>query len=124
MVAHYPVGIWLLARAECMGGSWAPTPQRCSFGCSVYRQCVLQGCAVKSNTTSNHEIRCRTGVAMHSATVQQPLTKLSRNSNPTIVVLQVEAEFVCKQNVIPFRCPYPPFIAPLVAQAPIVFSQK
>ncbi|GFV90456.1 hypothetical protein TNCV_50311 [Trichonephila clavipes] len=27
-----------------MGGAWASTPQRCSAGCLVYRQCVLEGC--------------------------------------------------------------------------------
>ncbi|GFX33171.1 hypothetical protein TNCV_2353401 [Trichonephila clavipes] len=35
VVVHYPVGIWLMASAECMGGPQAPTPQRCSAGCSV-----------------------------------------------------------------------------------------
>ncbi|GFX86787.1 hypothetical protein TNCV_1409841 [Trichonephila clavipes] len=33
-----------MASAECMGGPRAPTPQRCSAGCSVYRPCVLEGC--------------------------------------------------------------------------------
>ncbi|GFW66505.1 uncharacterized protein TNCV_3310241 [Trichonephila clavipes] len=35
--------MWLMAIAECMGGPRAPTLQRCSTGCSVYRQCVLEG---------------------------------------------------------------------------------
>ncbi|GFV25515.1 hypothetical protein TNCV_1147851 [Trichonephila clavipes] len=38
VVAHYPTEIWLMASAECMGGSQAPTPQRCSVGSSVCRQ--------------------------------------------------------------------------------------
>ncbi|GFW70889.1 hypothetical protein TNCV_2864841 [Trichonephila clavipes] len=29
--------------AECMGEPQAPTPQRCSAGCLVYRQCALEG---------------------------------------------------------------------------------
>ncbi|GFT13269.1 hypothetical protein TNCV_4077221 [Trichonephila clavipes] len=33
-----------MASAECMGGPRAPTPQRFSVGCSVYRQCVLERC--------------------------------------------------------------------------------
>ncbi|GFY16936.1 hypothetical protein TNCV_3689941 [Trichonephila clavipes] len=32
VVAHYPVRIWLMASAECMG---APTPKRCSVGYSA-----------------------------------------------------------------------------------------
>ncbi|GFT54201.1 hypothetical protein TNCV_2467151 [Trichonephila clavipes] len=35
------------------------------------------------------------------ATVQQPLTTVFPNSNPTIVTLQAEAEFVNKYNVVP-----------------------
>ncbi|GFW80750.1 hypothetical protein TNCV_348531 [Trichonephila clavipes] len=42
VVAHYPVGIWLMTSAEYMGGPWALTPQRCSAGCSVYRHCVRE----------------------------------------------------------------------------------
>ncbi|GFV21576.1 hypothetical protein TNCV_5121631 [Trichonephila clavipes] len=38
-------------------------------------------------------------------------------------MLQAETEFVSKRIVIPFRCPCPPFIAPLAAQTP-VFSVK
>ncbi|GFX51399.1 hypothetical protein TNCV_3103321 [Trichonephila clavipes] len=50
--AHYPVGIWLMASADCMGGPRATTPQRCSGAdWSVYRQCVLEGCRRNSNTT-------------------------------------------------------------------------
>ncbi|GFS85578.1 hypothetical protein TNCV_2794231 [Trichonephila clavipes] len=33
-ITHYPVGIWLMASAECMGGPQAPTPQR---GCRLCR---------------------------------------------------------------------------------------
>ncbi|GFW47866.1 hypothetical protein TNCV_2400531 [Trichonephila clavipes] len=44
VVAHYPFGIWRMTSAECMGGPWTPTPQRRNAGCSVYRQCVLEGC--------------------------------------------------------------------------------
>ncbi|GFU50870.1 hypothetical protein TNCV_4460791 [Trichonephila clavipes] len=33
----------MIASAECMGGPQAPTPQRCSDGHSVYRQCALEG---------------------------------------------------------------------------------
>ncbi|GFV24872.1 hypothetical protein TNCV_883401 [Trichonephila clavipes] len=46
---------------------------------------------------------------MHSATVQQPLTVVSPNSNPTIVMLQAEVGFVSKHNVVPFRCPCPSY---------------
>ncbi|GFV71817.1 hypothetical protein TNCV_946291 [Trichonephila clavipes] len=51
VVTHYLVGTWLMTSAECMGGLRTPTPQRCSAGCSVYRQCLLKGAAVKFNTT-------------------------------------------------------------------------
>ncbi|GFS88249.1 hypothetical protein TNCV_1158961 [Trichonephila clavipes] len=49
MVVDYPVGIWLIASAEYMGGSWTPTPQRCSAGYSLtpLAQCVLVGCSSK-----------------------------------------------------------------------------
>ncbi|GFX98657.1 uncharacterized protein TNCV_1502351 [Trichonephila clavipes] len=46
--------------------------------------------AVKSNTTPNHGTGCRTCVAMHNTTVQQPLTTVSPNSNPTTVMLQAQ----------------------------------
>ncbi|GFV63679.1 hypothetical protein TNCV_1962251 [Trichonephila clavipes] len=58
-------------------------------------------------------------VAMHNATVQQPLTTVFSNSNPTIVMSQAEAGFVNRHNVVPFRCPCPPFTAP----TSVVFSQ-
>ncbi|GFV01461.1 hypothetical protein TNCV_2960551 [Trichonephila clavipes] len=38
-------------------------------------------------------------------------------------MLQAEAGFVSKLNVIPFHCPCPPFIASLVVQTPVVPSQ-
>ncbi|GFX50166.1 hypothetical protein TNCV_2781881 [Trichonephila clavipes] len=87
VVVHYPVGIWLMASAEYMGG--VPTPQRCSAALSVYRQCDLRGEAVKSNTIFNYYTKGGTSVAMHNATVQQ-----SPNSNPTIMMLQVELRFL------------------------------
>ncbi|GFS66567.1 hypothetical protein TNCV_3857561 [Trichonephila clavipes] len=56
---------------------------------------------------------------MHNATVQQPLTTVSPNWNPTIVMLQAEVRFVNKHNAIPlyFQC------TPLTTQAPVVPSQ-
>ncbi|GFW76847.1 hypothetical protein TNCV_59451 [Trichonephila clavipes] len=59
---------------------------------------------------------------MHNGTVQQPFTKVSPNSNLTIVVLQVEAIFVRKHNVVPFICLCPPLIVPLTAQTHVVSS--
>ncbi|GFX51898.1 hypothetical protein TNCV_3063161 [Trichonephila clavipes] len=47
MVAHYPVGILLMARVEYMGGPQASTLQRYSTGCSVYWRCALEGCSSK-----------------------------------------------------------------------------
>ncbi|GFV37756.1 hypothetical protein TNCV_3040141 [Trichonephila clavipes] len=80
-----------------------------------------RGCvAAKSNTTQNHDTERRTSVVMHNVTVQQPLTTVSPNLNPTIVMFEATARFVSKPNVVPFRCPFPPFIVPLVAQAPLV----
>ncbi|GFU58570.1 uncharacterized protein TNCV_630961 [Trichonephila clavipes] len=76
--------------------------------------------AVKSNTTPNYDIRFRTSVAMHNATVQQPLTTVSRNSNRTTVMLHSEAGFVGKHYVVPFHCPCPPLIAALAMQLPVV----
>ncbi|GFW79252.1 hypothetical protein TNCV_2476591 [Trichonephila clavipes] len=61
--------------------------------------------------------------SVHNSTVQQPLTSVSPNSNPTILIWQAEVEFACKHNVIPFRCAYPPFIAPLMAQVSVAPSQ-
>ncbi|GFV82757.1 uncharacterized protein TNCV_4147251 [Trichonephila clavipes] len=60
---------------------------------------------------------------MHNATVQLPLITVSPNSNPTNLVLQAEAGFVSKHNVIPFFYPCPPFITPLPTQMPEVSSQ-
>ncbi|GFW23365.1 hypothetical protein TNCV_3804641 [Trichonephila clavipes] len=67
--------------AECMGGPRAPTPQRCSAGYSVYRQCAIEGHGSEIHTTPNHDTGCSTSVAMHSVTIQQPLTKVSNHSN-------------------------------------------
>ncbi|GFW68523.1 hypothetical protein TNCV_3300651 [Trichonephila clavipes] len=55
-----------------------------------------------------------TSVAMNNTTVQQPLSMVSPNLNPTIMMLKAEAVSVSKYNVVPFRCPNPPFIAPSV----------
>ncbi|GFY07819.1 hypothetical protein TNCV_4287551 [Trichonephila clavipes] len=60
---------------------------------------------------------------MHNATVQQPLTTVSPNSNAAFMMLQAKAEFISKHNVVPFRCPSPLSIEPLVAQMPVVSSQ-
>ncbi|GFX70185.1 hypothetical protein TNCV_4616231 [Trichonephila clavipes] len=61
---------------------------------------------------------------LRKATVQQPLTTVSPNSNPTIVILQAEAGFVSsKHNVVPFSCPCPPFIASLAGKTLVVSSQ-
>ncbi|GFV03671.1 hypothetical protein TNCV_1876191 [Trichonephila clavipes] len=57
-----------------------------------------------SNTTSSHGTRCSTSVAMHKATVQKPLTPVSLNSKPTIVMIQAEAGFVGKHKVVPLLC--------------------
>ncbi|GFW67722.1 hypothetical protein TNCV_3445941 [Trichonephila clavipes] len=51
VVIHYPVEICLMTSVEFMGGPRAPTSQRCSSECLVYRQCVLKGVEEKSNTT-------------------------------------------------------------------------
>ncbi|GFW51487.1 hypothetical protein TNCV_4211651 [Trichonephila clavipes] len=68
--------------------------------------------AVKFSTTLSHDTRCKIIEAMHNSTVQQPLTTVSPNSNPTIAMLQTETGFVSKHNIVPFRCPCPPFVAP------------
>ncbi|GFU94016.1 hypothetical protein TNCV_2391051 [Trichonephila clavipes] len=47
---------------------------------------------MKSNTTPNHDNGSRTSVAMHNVTVQQSLTTVSPNSNPTIVMQAEEAQ--------------------------------
>ncbi|GFY23209.1 hypothetical protein TNCV_3764491 [Trichonephila clavipes] len=57
------------------------------------------------------------------AEVQQPLTTVSSNSNPTIMMLQAKSEFVSKNNVVPFHCPCMPFIALLAVQTSMVFRQ-
>ncbi|GFU45104.1 hypothetical protein TNCV_4235721 [Trichonephila clavipes] len=94
VVTHYPVGIWLMASAENMGGPRAPTSRRCRAACLVYRQCVLKGAAVNSNTIQNCDTGCRTSVAMHNAIVQPPLITVSPNSNPTIAMLHAEADSI------------------------------
>ncbi|GFY24080.1 hypothetical protein TNCV_1011331 [Trichonephila clavipes] len=81
--------------------------------------------------TPNHEIPSnqsiiwrKTSVAMYNATLQQTLTTMSLNSNPTIVMLQVEAGSISKHNVFPFRCQWTPFIVPMAKQTPVVSSQE
>ncbi|GFU05946.1 hypothetical protein TNCV_3395021 [Trichonephila clavipes] len=54
---------------------------------------------------------------MHNAIIRQPLTAVSPNSNPIIVMLQAEAGFASNHNAVPYRCPCPPFIAPLRFQS-------
>ncbi|GFX33372.1 hypothetical protein TNCV_812341 [Trichonephila clavipes] len=83
VVMYYPVGIRLIASAECMIRPRAPTPPRCSVGCSVYRQCILEKCGGEIQYHPNHDTGCRTSVAIHNATVQQPFTTASPNSNPS-----------------------------------------
>ncbi|GFX12763.1 hypothetical protein TNCV_3437371 [Trichonephila clavipes] len=111
MDTQYPVRIWLMATVECMAGPRASTPERCSASCST-GNAYKRGDALKSIATLNLEPECRISVAMHNATAQQPFTKVSANSHSTIVMLQAEAGSISKHNVIPFRCPCPPFIAP------------
>ncbi|GFX26438.1 uncharacterized protein TNCV_950361 [Trichonephila clavipes] len=38
VVTHYPVEIWLMVNAECMGGPWVLTSARYGTGCLVYQQ--------------------------------------------------------------------------------------
>ncbi|GFW63714.1 hypothetical protein TNCV_4940061 [Trichonephila clavipes] len=113
-----------MVSAECMGRPQGSTPQRCSTACSVYLQCVLEGCVIEIQFhPPNHDTESRTSVAMHNATVQPPLTTESPNLNPTIMMLQAKVGFISKHNVVQFHCPFLPFIAPLVTQTPLVSSQ-
>ncbi|GFT48092.1 hypothetical protein TNCV_178621 [Trichonephila clavipes] len=61
---------------------------------------------------------------MQNATVQQPLTTVFPDSNPIVVLLQVEAGFISKHYVDLFRCSCPPLIALLAAQMPVVFQSS
>ncbi|GFT26078.1 hypothetical protein TNCV_2332611 [Trichonephila clavipes] len=79
--------------------------------------------AGKSNTTPSHDAGCRTNVSMHNATIQQPLTTVSPNSNLTIATLKTKAGSDSKHNSVLFLCPSPPFVAPLAAQTPVISSQ-
>ncbi|GFX01085.1 hypothetical protein TNCV_4580511 [Trichonephila clavipes] len=88
VVAHYPVEVWLWPSPESKEGKLAPTPPRCSAGCLKYQQCVLEECEIPSNTVPYHNTWCRTSVV---ATIQHPLSTVSPDSNPTIVVLQTDA---------------------------------
>ncbi|GFY27519.1 hypothetical protein TNCV_2071391 [Trichonephila clavipes] len=53
-----------------------------------------------------------TSVVVHNAAAQHPLSTVSPDSNPTIVVLQTDAWLVSKDNFISFCCPHPSFISP------------
>ncbi|GFW58511.1 uncharacterized protein TNCV_718121 [Trichonephila clavipes] len=61
---------------------------------------------------------------MHNATVQQHFTAVSLNSIPTIVMLQTEAGFISKYNVVSFHCSCPPAISPLEKQTHVVSIQR
>ncbi|GFS47410.1 uncharacterized protein TNCV_4863321 [Trichonephila clavipes] len=54
---------------------------------------------------------CKHNAVTYNATVQQPLTTVSRNSNPNTLMLKSKTGFVSKHNVVPFRCPYLTLIA-------------
>ncbi|GFW63455.1 hypothetical protein TNCV_401211 [Trichonephila clavipes] len=56
-----------------------------------YRQCVLEECESYIQYRPIPYIRCRTSVEVHNAAVQHPLSTVSPDSNPTIVVLQTDA---------------------------------
>ncbi|GFX96538.1 hypothetical protein TNCV_1442121 [Trichonephila clavipes] len=77
-----------------------------------FRGCTLRHWGVPNQSLGMHgpNVFDWTNVAMHNATVQQPLPSVSPNSNPTIVMLQVETGFTSKHSVVPFRCPCLPFI--------------
>lgn len=114
VVAHYAFGIGLKASSKCMWVPRASTLQkRWSTGFSVYWQWVLEGCGSEIQYPFNHDTGYRTNVAMHTATVQEPLTTVSPNC---VSILQTVAGFINKPNVVPFRWPCPLFFAPLVAQ--------
>ncbi|GFU47598.1 hypothetical protein TNCV_2443201 [Trichonephila clavipes] len=99
-------------------------PQILLSAIGVYIRLLQQrGAVVKSNTTPNHDTGCRTSKAMHNATAQQPLTTVSPNSNPTIVMLLAEMGIVSKHNAVPFRCPCPVLIVPLDAQTLVISCQ-
>ncbi|GFU15690.1 hypothetical protein TNCV_1269131 [Trichonephila clavipes] len=82
-----------------------------------------RGATVKSNTTPCYDTGYKTSLAMHNATVQQPLTTVSSNLTLAIVILHAQAGFASKRNAVQFRCPCPPFIASLAAQSFVVSSQ-
>ncbi|GFT21967.1 hypothetical protein TNCV_2383431 [Trichonephila clavipes] len=69
-----------MASAECMGGPRAPPPLKSSAGCSVYRQCVLEGVGVevKSNTTPNQNTGCRTSIGIPHSKPSHDATDLSQ----------------------------------------------
>ncbi|GFW41543.1 hypothetical protein TNCV_4034601 [Trichonephila clavipes] len=78
---------------------------------------------VISNTTPYHNTRYRTIVVVHNSDLQHPLSTVSPDSNPTIVVLQTDAELVSKDNFIPFCRPHPSLIVPLAAETSVVLGQ-
>ncbi|GFS52198.1 hypothetical protein TNCV_4849511 [Trichonephila clavipes] len=69
-------------------GQLAPATRRCSTGCLKYRKCVLEECESGIQYRPYHNTRCRTSVEVHNASVQHPLSTVSPDTNPTIVVLQ------------------------------------
>ncbi|GFU85635.1 hypothetical protein TNCV_1719261 [Trichonephila clavipes] len=122
---HYPVEIWLWPSPEGKEGQLAPIPRRCSAGCLKYPQCVLEESErVISNTTPYHNTRCMTSVVVRNAAVQHPLSAVSPDSSPTIVVLQTDEGLVSKYNFIPFCHPHPSFILPLAAETSVVLRQR
>ncbi|GFX19689.1 hypothetical protein TNCV_2075971 [Trichonephila clavipes] len=107
-----------MARADCIGGPRIQHLRNEALAVQCTGNAYKRGATMKSNTTPDHDIGCRTIVAMHNATVKQPFISVSPNSNPTIVMLQAEAGFISRYDVVPFRCPCPPFIASLAVQTP------
>ncbi|GFW87929.1 endonuclease-reverse transcriptase [Trichonephila clavipes] len=67
---------------------------------------------------------CRTSVAVHNAAVQHPLSTVSPDSNPTIVVFQTDAWLISKDNLSPFCRLHPSFIAPLMAEKSVFLRQS
>ncbi|GFU85612.1 uncharacterized protein TNCV_1719031 [Trichonephila clavipes] len=90
------------------------------YGCG---QALKSKARVISNTAPYHNTRCRTSVVVRNAAVQHPLSTVSPDSSPTIVVLQTDAGLVSKDNFIPFCRPHPSFILPLAAETSVVLRQ-
>ncbi|GFW52270.1 hypothetical protein TNCV_2427171 [Trichonephila clavipes] len=86
------------------------TPQR-DFGCVLWVQ--------QTNQLPHVPKLIWASVEVHSAAVKHPLSTVSPDSNPTIVVLTI----VSKDNFIPFCLPHPSFIALLAAETSVVLRQ-